>query len=199
MYFDFSLINPNLKDIRFVLGSKSPRRNELIKGLKIPFETIVYPVDEKVDNALPFEDIAISIAQQKANAFSEAEKKNSIIITADTIVCTKNKVLGKPKSIAEAKVMLQELSGKTHQVITGVCLTSSEKNICFSETTEVTFQPLSDMEISYYAEQFKPLDKAGAYGIQEWIGYVAVKEIKGSYNNVIGLPIEKLYQELKNW
>lgn len=187
----------NLKKYKVILASGSPRRRELLSGLGIDYAIKVLPdVNEAYPEILKGEDIPLYIAREKAEAYLKEIESDELIITADTIVWLDNEVLGKPTDEQQAKVMLRMLSGKTHHVITGVCLTTSEFQKSFTTTTEVTFAKLSEEEIDYYVEKYRPLDKAGAYGIQEWIGFVGVEAINGSYFNVMGLPIQRLYKEL---
>lgn len=186
----------NLKKYHIVLASNSPRRRELLAGLGIDFEVKVLPdIDEYYPAGLPVVKIAEYIACEKAEAYRSVMKANDLIITADTVVIAKGEVMGKPVDAADASRMLHILSGCTHQVITGVCLTTVHKQHKFSVTTNVTFKKLSDEEISYYVETYKPFDKAGAYGIQEWIGYIGVTGLEGSYYNVMGLPVQRIYTE----
>lgn len=188
----------NLKKYRLILASGSPRRRELLTGLGLDYEIKLLPdVDETYPDALQGEDIPLYIAREKADAYKSLMQPDELIITADTIVWMDGNVLGKPTDEAHAIEMLRTLSGHTHQVITGVCLTTTTFQRSFSVTTEVTFAPLTDEEIDYYVTRYYPLDKAGAYGIQEWIGFVGVEAIKGSYFNVMGLPVQRLYRELK--
>jgi len=187
----------NLQDYRIVLASNSPRRRELLAGLGIDFEVHVLPdIEESYPEDLPVEQIAEYIATEKADAYRRQMEKNDLIITADTIVVAGGEVMGKPADADDACMMLRKLSGSTHQVITGVCLTTRQVQRRFSVMTDVTFKPLSDEEISYYVTRYKPFDKAGAYGIQEWIGYIGVTAINGSYFNVMGLPVQRIYGEL---
>lgn len=181
--------------MKLILSSNSPRRKELLAGLDIPFEVrVVDGIDESYPDTLPVEEIAAFIAQKKAKAYDVAD--DEVLITADTIVVLDNQVLGKPADSEEAQAMLRLLSGRTHRVITGVCLKGYDKQRVFSVTSEVSFKPLSEGEISYYVEHYRPFDKAGAYGIQEWIGYIGVTGLKGSYFNVMGLPVQRIYEEL---
>jgi len=184
---------------RIILASRSPRRQQLMQELGIVFEVLVKEYDESYPEHLSGEDIASYIASAKARCFRESIGINEIVITADTIVWCNNKLLGKPLDEADAFAILSEISGNTHDVITGVTILSAEKEKTFTETTKVTFAPLTGDEISYYIDNFKPYDKAGAYGIQEWIGIVACSRIEGSYFNVVGLPVERLYRELKEF
>lgn len=181
-----------------ILASNSPRRKELLAGLDIPFEVRVLDgIDESYPHDLPTKEIAGYISKKKADAYQQTMAADELIITADTIVVLGQEVMGKPKDAAEAHRMLRELSGKTHQVITGVCLTTKERQTCFSVETDVTFKDLTDEEIHYYVEHYRPFDKAGAYGIQEWIGYIGVMGMNGSYFNVMGLPVQRIYEALK--
>ena len=190
----------HLKKYEILLASNSPRRRELLAGLDIDYRVTALPeVDESYPDTLSGEEIPLYISQEKAAAYRRFMKDNTLLITADTIVWLDGKVYGKPRDIADAKAMLQALSGKTHTVITGVTLTSLQKQISFTVSTEVTFAALGDDEIDYYVEKYRPLDKAGAYGVQEWIGYIGVTGLKGSYYNVMGLPIQRLYTELKKF
>lgn len=185
---------------QIILASNSPRRKELLCGLDIPFKVRVLDgIDESYPQDLPTKDIAGYISQKKAAAYRQSIAADELIITADTIVILGEKVMGKPKDAGEAVEMLHELSGKTHQVITGVCLTTREKQVCFSVETDVTFKTLSDSEITYYVDHYHPFDKAGAYGIQEWIGHVGVTGMNGSYFNVMGLPVQRIYEALKDF
>ena len=190
----------HLKKYEILLASNSPRRRELLAGLDIDYRVTALPeVDESYPDTLSGEEIPLYISQEKAAAYRRFMKDNTLLITADTIVWLDGKVYGKPHDIADAKAMLQALSGKTHTVITGVTLTSLQKQLSFAVSTEVTFAALDDDEIDYYVEKYRPLDKAGAYGVQEWIGYIGVTGLKGSYYNVMGLPIQRLYTELKKF
>lgn len=189
-----------LKNYHILLGSNSPRRRELLAGLDLDFEVCVIPgLKEEYPAGLTPEEIPVFLAKLKANAYLSSLKEDSLLITADTIVWNRQQVIGKPKDRAEAIAMLQQLSGHEHQVVTGVCLSTIEKQKAFSVTSTVRFAPLTDDEIIYYVDKYKPFDKAGSYGIQEWIGYVGVESITGSFYNVMGLPVQRLYQELKNF
>ena len=193
------IILPNLKQYKIVLCSNSPRRKELLKGLGLNFQTrIIDGIDESYDKSLPGEDIAKMISEKKAESYKATMSSDELIITADTIVYVDDEVLGKPQNKIDAARMLKMISGKCHDVITGVCLLTSNKRISFSVKTKVSFAQITDDEISFYIENYKPYDKAGAYGIQEWIGYIGVDSIQGSYFNVMGLPVQRLYSELKN-
>lgn len=180
-----------------ILASQSPRRKELLSGLDLNYRTLLIPdIDESFPDDLVGEEIPKYISRKKAEAYKNQIRENTLLITADTIVLLGDRVYGKPTDDEDAKRMLRELSGKTHVVITGVCITSAQKQVSFAATTEVRFAELSDQEINYYVSNYHPLDKAGAYGVQEWIGYVAVENMTGSYFNVMGLPIQRLYKEL---
>ncbi len=190
----------HLKKYNILLASNSPRRRELLAGLDLEYQVTALPeVDESYPNTLDGEEIPRYISQQKAEAYRNLMQENTLLITADTIVWLDGKVYGKPADLDHARAMLQALAGKTHTVITGVTLTSCEKQVSFSVATEVSFAPLTDKEIAYYVDRYRPLDKAGAYGVQEWIGYIGVTGMNGSYYNVMGLPIQRLYTELKNF
>ena len=181
--------------MKIILASNSPRRKELLGGLGVDFEVkVLNGVDESYPDTLPAKDVAEYIATEKAAAYTVQE--DELLITADTVVIVGQDILGKPKDAADACRMLRELSGKTHQVVTGVCLTTSQEQRRFSVTTDVTFKQLSDAEIEHYVDKYKPFDKAGAYGIQEWIGYIGVTALNGSYYNVMGFPVQRVYEEL---
>ena len=188
----------NLNKYKVVLASNSPRRKELLSGLGIEYTVRTMPdVDESFPDSLKGEEIPAYIANEKAKAYQSIMKKDELVITADTIVWIDGQVLGKPETKMEAVNMLKTLSGRKHQVITGVCLTTIEWQKSFTATTDVTFAELTDEEIEYYVHHYSPMDKAGAYGVQEWIGFIGVQKIDGSYFNVMGLPIQRLYGELK--
>lgn len=189
----------HLDKYKIILASQSPRRQELLRGLNIPFEIKDIEVEETFPKGLVGVDIPMFLAEKKADAFNDMMEENTLLITADTIVWHEGKVFGKPKDKDEAAHMLKSLSGKTHQVITGVCLSTQKKRKVFSVISEVRFAKLNHKEINYYLDHYKPYDKAGGYGVQEWIGFVGVEFIEGSYFNVMGLPIQRLYNELKNW
>ena len=183
---------------RIILASNSPRRRELLAGLDLDFEVKVLPdIDESYPDNLPAAEVAGYISREKVAPYRTLIGEGDLVITADTVVIVGDEVLGKPKDAEDARRMLQLISGRTHQVITGVCLLTTDKEHSFSVTTDVTFKQLSDNEIAYYIEHYKPFDKAGAYGIQEWIGYVGVTSISGSYFNVMGLPVQRLWEEIK--
>lgn len=188
----------NLKKYHVVLASNSPRRRELLAGLGIDYEVMVLPdVEESYPSILPVAEIPVYIAKEKAAAYQQVMSDRDLIITADTVVVVGSQVLGKPATLDEARRMLHILSGRTHQVMTGVCLTTSLRQKAFVVSTDVTFKTLSDEEIDYYVDRYRPLDKAGAYGVQEWIGYIGVTGLHGSYFNVMGLPVQRIYQELQ--
>ena len=181
---------------QIVLGSQSPRRKELLSLMNIDFRVDVQEVEESYPENLTPIEIAIHIASKKAKAF-KGLSANELLITADTIVAQHQHILGKPKDAAHAKEMIQQLAGNTHEVITAVAFQYQSQLITFHDCTKVYMNPLSEAEINHYIENYKPYDKAGAYGIQEWIGLVAIQKIEGSYTNVMGLPTEKLYQALQ--
>lgn len=186
--------------MNIILGSQSPRRCELMKGMDIPFSLVNIHADETFPPTLQAGDIPLYIAHKKADAYISQLQDNDLLITSDTIVWLNNRMLGKPQDINEAKQMLAQLSNNTHQVYTAVCFTSRHNNNIEQHTlvdkTNVTFRKLTTEEINYYVEHYKPLDKAGAYGIQEWIGYIGVTCIEGSYFNVMGFPIQQVYTYL---
>lgn len=188
----------NLKKYHIILASNSPRRRELLSGLGVDYEVRTLPgVDESYPDTLSGEDIPVYISREKAAAYLPSIAPDELIITADTIVWLDGRVLGKPADEADACRMLRELSGRTHRVITGVTLSTASFQKSFAVTSEVEFAPLTEEEITYYVDHYRPLDKAGAYGVQEWIGFIGVRRLSGSYFNVMGLPIQRLYQELK--
>ena len=188
-----------LNDYKIILASRSPRRQQLLTELGLKFKVVVKDYDETFPSGLTGEEIARYIAYRKAASFENEIPENAIVIAADTIVWCNDKVLGKPVNKEDAFAILKEISGNTHEVITGVSLRSKSKEITFSESTKVTFEPFSEEDTEYYIENFKPYDKAGAYGIQEWIGIIACSHIDGSYFNVVGLPVQRLYKELQNF
>ena len=183
-----------------VLASNSPRRKDLLNGLDIPYSVVTLPdVDESFPPTLSGKEIPLYISRKKSEAYLPFMEDDTLLITADTIVWLNEKVYGKPSGKEGARQMLKTLSGKTHQVITGVTIRTKKNETSFASVSEVTFATLSDEEIDYYLEKYQPYDKAGAYGVQEWIGYIGVENIKGSYFNVMGLPIQRLYRELKEF
>ncbi len=188
-----------LKSYRIILASRSPRRQELLKELGVGFDIVIRDFEETFPGGLNGEEIARYVSHSKAASFREEMADNEIVITADTIVWCNNQVLGKPVDKQDAIRILKEISGNTHEVITGVSLFSKDKEVTFSVSTKVTFEELSDVDINYYIDKYKPYDKAGAYGIQEWIGIIACSRIEGSYFNVVGLPVQRLYKEIQNF
>jgi len=194
------LLHNIIKGKSLILASNSPRRQQLLKGLDVDFEIwSTNHEDESYPNDLPVEQVPTYLAKHKASFFTERLSNDTILITCDTVVVCNGNVLGKPVDLADAVAILKQLSGNRHTVITGVCLSTANKSSCFSSFTDVYFRHLTDEEIEYYIERYKPYDKAGAYGIQEWIGYVAIERIEGSYFNVMGLPVQKLHNELLNF
>ena len=190
----------NLQKYHIVLASNSPRRRELLGGLGLPFEVkVLGDIDESYPSTLPVGEIAQYISNKKAEAHQAVMKSNDLIITADTVVIAGDEVMGKPHDASDARRMLHKLSNCSHQVTTGVCLMTKDKKRNFSVTTDVTFKQLTDDEIDYYVEKYRPFDKAGAYGIQEWIGYIGVTGLSGSYFNVMGLPVQRIYTELASF
>lgn len=182
---------------KVILSSNSPRRKELFAGLGIDFEVrVISGIDESYPSDIPLKDVPQYIAKEKAAAYDIAT--DELVVTADTVVIVDNEILGKPVDEDEARKMLRKLSGRSHEVITGVCLTTCELQRSFAVTSEVTFKKLSEEEIEYYVKNYHPLDKAGAYGIQEWIGYIGVTSLYGSYFNVMGMPVQRIYEELRN-
>lgn len=189
----------NLKKYHVILGSKSPRRAELLKGLFVDFEIENIDAVEVYPPSIVGVDIPMYLAEFKAAAYKMRMKEDTLLITADTIVWHEGEVMGKPRNAEDARRMLRKLSGKTHQVITGVCISTLKRQKTFHVISEVRFAKLTESEIDFYLEKFQPYDKAGSYGVQEWIGYVGVEHINGSYYNVMGLPVQRLYNELKRW
>lgn len=182
---------------KIILASKSPRRQELIRGLEIPFEVQTFEVDETFPAELKAEKIAEYLAHKKAMAYPHILAEGEVLLTADTIVWVNNHVLNKPESEAEAFAMLTEICGTQHTVFTGVCLRTAKQTVNFHDRSEVFIRPLTDTEIWHYIHTYKPFDKAGSYGIQDWFGYVAVHKIEGCFYNVMGLPVGKVYEQLK--
>lgn len=181
--------------MRIILASNSPRRRELLSGLGIQFDVkVIDGVNEAYPDTIAPTDVAEYIAREKAAAYEVTD--DELLITADTVVVVGNDILGKPKDAADAHRMLREISGRTHQVVTGVCLTTKSEQRHFSVTTDVTFKRLTDDEIDFYIRNHRPYDKAGSYGIQEWIGYIGVTALSGSYYNVMGFPVQRVYEEL---
>jgi septum formation protein len=190
------MLNEKFKNHRIILASGSPRRQQFLKELDVDFEIQLKDIEEIYPEHLQAEEITNFLAKLKASAFVADLEENDILITSDTIVWLNNKALGKPKDYDDAFEMLTEMSGTTHKVITSVCLKTIDKEVVFFEETLVTFTALSSDEIKYYLNNYKPFDKAGSYGIQEWIGLVAIEKIEGSYANVVGLPTHRLYEEM---
>ena len=190
-------MDPCFENTDIILGSQSPRRKQLLQDIGLKFRILTFPVEEIFPENLSAKETAIYLSELKAKAFPEIElKENSILITADTVVSLSGKLLGKPKNDAEAFEMLSLLSGKSHEVISAFTLRSKKEMKSFSTETKVYFKTLSKAEINYYISRYKPFDKAGAYGIQEWIGKIGIEKIQGSFFNVMGLPVHQVYAEL---
>lgn len=188
----------NLKNYKIILASASPRRKELLAGLDINFVVKTLPyVDESFPSELAGGDIPLYISKKKADAYRSLMSEDELVITADTIVWMENTALGKPADVEDAKRMLRKMSGKTHSVFTGVTITTKREQLSFVAQSKVSFAILTEEETDYYIEKYKPMDKAGSYGAQEWIGYIGMENIEGSYFNVMGLPVQRLYNELK--
>lgn len=181
---------------QFVLASKSPRRQDIFKGLRLSYRIETKDVDESFSDSLKAGDIPLYLSQKKASAFEGTLAENEILVTADTVVWINNRALNKPENLAEAKQMLQEISGATHEVFTAVSLTTAIKQHSFVEGTKVQFHELTEAEIDFYLSQYQPLDKAGAYGIQEFIGYIGIQKIEGDFYNVVGFPVQRFWREL---
>lgn len=190
--------NPALKKYQLILASGSPRRQQFLKDLELDFEIRLKEIEEIYPPELQAQEIPNYLSKLKASAFEGELKDNEILITSDTIVWHNNKALGKPKDTADAFQILKSLSNSTHEVITAVCFKTNAHTHVLTETTKVSFNPLSDEVIHYYIQKFKPFDKAGSYGIQEWIGFIGVSKIEGSYANVMGMPVDKVYEYLTN-
>ena len=191
------MLSKLIAQYRIILASRSPRRQEFLKELNIPYSIILFDVEETYPNHLKREEISEYIAIQKAKPFDKIIQKQDLIITSDTIVWHEGVALGKPKDEKEAFEVLKSLSGKMHEVISTVCIKTTDKTKIITDTTKVYFSALTDEEIIFYIENYKPFDKAGSYGIQEWIGYIGVEKIEGSYFNVMGFPTNKFYKYLK--
>ncbi|MDR1414750.1 MAG: Maf-like protein [Odoribacteraceae bacterium] len=187
------------RNYRLILASASPRRQQLMRDAGLPFEVRLKPVPELYPAALPPEEVPEYLARLKAKPFAGELLPDEMLITADTVVCINGKIIGKPGDREEAIAMLTELSGNRHLVVTGVCITTNARQLSFSAHTHVYFRDLREDEIRHYVDHYQPFDKAGAYGIQEWIGYTGIERIEGSFYNVMGLPIQKLYQALDRW
>ncbi len=188
-----------INQFKIILGSQSPRRKELLSGIDIPFEIRIPDVDESFPDSLPKEVIAEYIAELKWRALIEKASEKELILCCDTIVVIDDEILGKPANKEEGLVMLRKLSGKKHIVISGVVMGTKHKKISFSDETQVYFAHLEEDELIYYLENYAPYDKAGSYGVQEWIGMMAIEKMEGSFYNVMGLPVHKVYRALKNW
>ncbi|MDA3882790.1 MAG: Maf family nucleotide pyrophosphatase [Bacteroidales bacterium] len=188
-----------LASFSVVLGSKSPRRTQLLRDLGIEFEVCSKDVDESFSNDMHVEDVPQFLAEKKFLSIAEDIDENTFLITADTVVILDNEILHKPSGIEDAWNMLRKLSGKTHKVLTGVCFGTQQKHKSFVSYSNVCMTDLSDEEVQYYIEEYKPFDKAGAYGVQEWIGFVGVESIFGSYYNIMGLPVQALYRQIMNF
>ena len=186
-------------DYKIILASASPRRQQLLRELRIPFTVRTVPVEEDYPAGLPLEQVAGFLAEKKGQAYRSTMAEDELVITADTTVVVEKLLLNKPADATEAQAMLSALSGRPHRVITGVCLTSLSTSHTFHDSTTVYFRTLSDEEISYYVKHYQPYDKAGGYAIQEWIGMMGIERIEGSFFNVVGLPVEKLYRELQRF
>lgn len=187
----------SIKNYKLILASASPRRQQLMKDAGFTFEVRLKNVEEKYPQELHWENVPEYLSKVKASAFREELKADEVLITADTVVCIHDRILGKPADRKEAISMLQELSGNRHLVVTGVSVTTRTEQLSFSSRTDVFFKRLSNEEIEFYVDTYKPFDKAGAYGIQEWIGYIGIERIEGSFYNVMGLPIQRLYETLR--
>jgi septum formation protein len=193
------MLNEQLHNYHLILASGSPRRQQFFKELGLDFEIRLKEIEEVYPPHLRASEITDYLAELKASAFTSELNANDILVTSDTIVWHQNECLGKPKDYQDAFQMLQKLSAGTHQVITSVCLKSSEKSETFHAITHVTFKPLTDSEIRYYLDHYQPFDKAGSYAIQEWIGYIGITKIEGSYTNVVGMPMQLVYNKLLNF
>lgn len=189
----------NLQNKKIILASKSPRRQELLKGLGLNFEIRTRDIPEDYPTNIPAEEVPLYLAEKKANEFLPELKSDEFIITSDTIVIHDSKILEKPQSVDHARQMLRTLADSDHLVVTGVCIQSHSKKVVFGDHTQVFFNPLTDQEIEFYIENYKPFDKAGSYGAQDWIGFVAIRKLVGSYFNVMGLPVHRVYEELKKF
>lgn len=184
---------------KLILASASPRRKELLAGLDIPFTQRLIESDEDYPDSIDIKDVARYLAYKKSEAYMASLADDEIIITCDTTVLKEDMLLNKPKNSDDAKKMLELLSGNMHKVITGVCIRSTKKEICFESISTVIFSTLDASEIDYYIKKYKPYDKAGSYGIQEWIGYIGIEKIEGSYYNIMGMPVHRIYEELKQF
>jgi len=197
--FTITMSLADLSEYKLILGSKSPRRHELLKGLGLNFEIRPKDVDESFPVAYKEHEIPEYLALKKAEAFTGELGKDEVVITSDTVVWLGDRVFNKPESREEAIEMISTLSGRSHEVITGVCILNATKHIVFHDRTKVFFGEISQPEIAWYVDKYKPFDKAGAYGIQEWIGYMGIEKIEGSFYNVMGFPTRKFYVELRKF
>ena len=188
-----------LKGKKLILASSSPRRQELIKGLDIPFETRIFEIEESYPSDLSNEKIPEYLARLKASPFKNKLTNNEVVVTSDTIVLLKDQLLIKPKDKEEAQLMLRNLSNRMHRVLSSICVTSNSKQVCITDESKVYFKQLNEDEITYYIDKYKPYDKAGGYGIQEWLGFIGIEKIEGSYYNIMGLPTHRLYEVLKQF
>ena len=188
-----------LKKYNLILGSNSPRRKEILEEMGLKINIVASDIDEYYNENIKPHEVPVFLAEKKSKALNYLIKEKDILITADTIVLLKNKILSKPKDQVDAKKILLDLSSQTHDVITGVCIASCKKTLSFSCSTSVTFNSIDENDIDYYIKKYKPFDKAGSYGIQEWIGLIGINKINGSYSNVVGLPSSRLYHELKRF
>lgn len=191
------MLDKHLKDFDIILGSASPRRKELLAGLDLDFRIVKINADESFDKEMELHRVPVFLAEKKSLEYDGELKEKEILITADTVVIIQDEILNKPSNKLESFEMLKKLSGNRHEVVTGVCIRSKNKTKSFSDLTAVHFNELSDEEIEYYIKKYQPFDKAGSYGIQEWIGYVAIYGMEGCFYNVMGLPLPRLYHELK--
>jgi len=192
------MMSPPLFPWRLILSSVSPRRRQLLQGLDLPVEITSVDIDETPPLGMPNDQVAEHLARAKAEAWTGTLASDQVLITADTTVVIGDHLLNKPVDTTDARRMLTQLAGSTHRVITGVCLRTATGTTSFADTAEVTFAPLNAAEIAYYVERYSPLDKAGAYGVQDWIGYVAVERINGSFYTVMGLPLHRVYAALRD-
>lgn len=188
-----------LKKYNLILGSNSPRRKKILEKMGLKINVVASDIDESYSENIKLHEVPVFLAEKKSKALNYLIKEKDILITADTIVLLKNKILSKPKDQVDAKKILLDLSSQTHDVITGVCISSCKETFSFSCSTSVTFNSIDENDIDYYIKKYKPFDKAGSYGIQEWIGLIGINRISGSYSNVVGLPSSRLYHELKRF
>ncbi|HEY4147425.1 MAG TPA: Maf family nucleotide pyrophosphatase [Chitinophagaceae bacterium] len=184
---------------RIVLASQSPRRKQLLEWAEVPFDIIVEAIDEWYPDTMPAAEVPVFIARNKALAVKNKLRENRLVLTADTVVVLEGKVIGKPRDREDAIGILTELAGRRHEVVTGVVLVKGDKELAFADTTEVWFHKLTTEQVTFYVDKYKPYDKAGAYAIQEWIGVVGIKSIRGDFYNVMGLPVSRVVQALENF